>query len=372
MITTPCVICGGRQFAEVCTSSEVAAHLQYLRDFHQRRLDYRAQEEFADRATFTQDYLTNIVACQYCRLVLRTPRPSTGAITAAYQNDHYGPDRLNALFDAQLRLYRAKAQTLQSWLPQERNVRVLEIGSFVGGFIAAGQEHDWEMLGIDPGTEVSAFCREKGLPVFCGTTQDVGVKPQSVDCVTIWNTFDQLPDPRVTITDVSQLLRPGGILVVRVPNGECFRWAVLRLRSLSWPWAGWLRSILAWNNLLAFPYLYGYSVSTLDRLLRGYGFRRVDMHPDTLMPLADHHTKSWAKTEERFLKYLCSLATRMETLRPAEDVHTAPWLDVYYRLVCASETTSLPVMHYSPSTLMPHWQVASLALGQMQCDRHIS
>lgn len=358
LITTPCVICGGQTFTTVCTADEVAAHLQYLRHFHRRRLHSGANEVYADRATFTQDYVTDIVACKYCRLVFRAPRPSSRDITAAYRHDHYGRDRLGALFAAQLRSYRPKARELRAWLPTQRAARVLEIGSFVGGFLAAGQEQGWEMLGIDPGAEVAAFCREKGLPIFCGTTREAPVPPQSADGITIWNTFDQLPDPRATITTICRMLRPGGVLAVRVPNGECFRWAVARLRTVGWPWAGWLRAILAWNNLLAFPYLYGYSLRTLDRLLRGYGFTRIAAEYDTLMPLADHHTKAWAATEERALKRLCGLAARVEKLQPATYVQTVPWLDVYYRLSGPGALIASPLTDPPQSVTVPRWQTA--------------
>src|SRR5258706_15827589 len=104
----------------ICTADEVAAQLQYLRLFHRRRLQpvsnsKQSKEAFADRATFTQDYVTNIVACTYCGLVLRTPHPSAEAITNAYQHDHYGWDRLAALFAAQLHSYRPKARSLGRW-----------------------------------------------------------------------------------------------------------------------------------------------------------------------------------------------------------------------------------------------------------------
>jgi SAM-dependent methyltransferase len=362
LVTTPCVSCGGQTFTTVCTANEVAAHFQYLRHFHRRRLQSGPDEAFADRATFTQDYSTDIVACKYCRLILRTPRPSPQAITAAYQHDHYGHERLTTLFAAQLQFYRAKAQVLRRWLPQDREVRVLEIGSFVGGFLAAGQEQGWQMLGIDPGAEVGAFCREKGLPVFCGTAHELSLPPQSIDGVTIWNTFDQLPDPRVTLVTVCQLLRPGGVLVVRVPNGECFRWAVKQLRTLPWPWAGWLRAMLAWNNLLAFPYLYGYSVHTLDRLLRDYGFMRRATQYDMLMPLADQHTKAWATIEERFLKRVCSLAASIEKLHLSPYAQTIPWLDIYYQRVSASEPLRLSRIETSSSEPTPNWQVARRAI----------
>lgn len=48
---------------------------------------------------------------------------------------------------------------------------------------------------------------------------------------------------------------------------------------------------MAWNNLLAFPYLYGYSVQTLDALLSQFDLKRVFIQPDTLARLADAQTK---------------------------------------------------------------------------------
>jgi SAM-dependent methyltransferase len=352
-----CVICGGRTFTVLCPAREVATQLRYLQHFHRRRLRTASQEAFADRATFTQDYVTDIVACTQCGLVLRTPHPPTHAITAAYQSDHYGDARLATLFAAQLRSYRSKARALQHRLPRNGNARIFEIGSFVGGFLAAGQEYGWEMLGVDPGKEVSAFCREKGLPVFCGTLSELPVTANSIDAVAIWNTFDQLPDPVTTISTVCHILRPGGILVIRVPNGECFRWAVTRVRTLPRPLSRWLQAMLAWNNLLAFPYLYGYSVPTLDRLLRGYGFTRIAAQSDTLMPLADRHTKAWAVMEERLLKYLCVLAARFEQVQPVNPLQVVPWLDVYYQLA-PHETIAESLVDTPQSVTLPQWQSA--------------
>lgn len=343
-VTTSCVVCGGRTFIAICTAKDVAAQLHYLEHFHRRRLCTRSTDEFADRATFTQDYVTNVVACSGCGLVFRTPHPSAQAITAAYQSDHYGQARLAVLFTAQLHSYRRKAQTLQRLLPRNRRASVLEVGSFVGGFLVAGQERGWEMLGVDPGEEVNAFCREKGLPVYCGTLAELPLTAPRVDAVTIWNTFDQLPDPEATLARVRHILQPDGLLVIRIPNGECFRWAVTQLRTLPRPGSHWLLATLAWNNLLAFPYLYGYSVRTLDRLLRGYGFTRVAVQYDTLMLLADRHTKRWATVEERLLKSLCMFAARIEQLRAANPTRIVPWLDIYYQLPLPQETVVQPLV----------------------------
>lgn len=335
LVTVRCAVCGGERHETVCPAPEVRAHLAYLRRFHRRRLcptPAGGRAALADRADFTQDYVTDIVACAACGLVFRNPRPAAPAITRAYADDRYGRPRLEALFGAQLEFYRAKARHLRRRLPAARRVRVVEVGSFVGGFLAAGEEQGWDMLGIDPGAEVHAFCRARGLRVLRGTITDAPLTPESADCVAIWNAFDQLPHPEATLSAARHILRPGGVLVLRVPNGACFRSAMAWARRLPRALAARLYALLAWNNLLAFPYLYGYSTRTLDRLLARHAFGRVWAVPDTLLRLADAQTKRWAAWEERALKSLCRWVARVDAFRPASPLTLAPWFDAYYRL----------------------------------------
>jgi SAM-dependent methyltransferase len=304
--------------------------------FHKRRLfpdrdGHVPQSALTDRVEFTQDYATDIVSCTACGLIFRNPRPTPQAISHTYAQDEYGHDHLAAAFDAQLEPARVKAKSLSPWLLRRREVHIVEVGSFVGSFLSAGQERGWNMLGVDPGHEVTAFCRERGLRVHQGTLADAPLKPQSVDCVAVWNTFDQLPDPHPTLKAAQRVLRPGGLLVLRVPNGACFQWAEVMMRRWPRPLRRWLRAAMAWNNLLAFPYLQGYSLPTLDRLTRRYGMQRVAAYPDTLVRLADAQTKAWAAQEERLVKLICRAVCWMEGRRAGSLMSSAPWLDVYYR-----------------------------------------
>lgn len=337
LVAVRCTVCGSGKQRLICPAHEVRAHLKYLQAFHRRRLrpypDGRpARTALADRAEFTQHEATDIVACRRCGLLFRSPRPSDQAVAQAYARDEYGRERLASLFEAQVELYRTQARRLRDSLGTGPNVRVVEVGSFVGGFLAAGKRYGWTMLGVDPGEEVGAFCRERGLPILTGTMDEAPIEPGSVACVAIWNTFDQLPDPAPTLAAARRALRSGGLVALRVPNGDCFRWSAAWARRLAEPLGGWLRAAMAWNNLLAFPYLYGYTVPTLDWLLGRHGLTRTTAQPDTLPRLADTQTRPWAAWEERALKSLCRLAARVEALRPGSRLPLAPWFDAYYRV----------------------------------------
>ena len=319
-----CVVCGGAARELICSAAAVRAQCEYLCGFHRRRLrPARARRDdnaLADRAEFTQDYVTDIVACRDCGVLLREPRPRASAVLAAYRQDEYGAERLAALFDAQLQTFRAKARQLQRHVKSTRPF-VVEIGSFVGGFLAAAHELGWQAIGLDPGAEVDEFCRAKGLTVHRTVAEKASIEPSSVDCVAIWNTFDQLPDPRPTLTALRRWLRPHGMVVVRVPNGAAFRAAMRLHRAIRSD--ALLLPALAWNNLLGFPYLYGYAAAPLDRLLRDFGFTRRALQPDTLVRLADRDTTVWGVWEERFLKAAWRAAASF-------DGDIAPWFDAYY------------------------------------------
>ncbi|MEO6028526.1 MAG: methyltransferase domain-containing protein, partial [Candidatus Binatia bacterium] len=284
--TEGCTVCGATARSAILSSAAIASQLAWLEDFHLRRLTRAARERRAaleDRANFTQDEPRAIVACRSCRLVFRHPRQSADAVERTYAEDRYGETRLAGLAAAQERAYDGKIAHLRRWLPLRRRPRVVEVGSFVGGFLTAAEAEGWDALGIDPGEEVVAFCRDRALTVERGTLEDAALALASADVVAVWNTFDQIAAPGPTLTAAARVLRPGGVLAVRVPNGRYFADAMLRLESDGALARRTRLLALAWNNLIGFPYLHGYSVGTLDRLVAPYGFERLAAEPDTLL-----------------------------------------------------------------------------------------
>ena len=335
---------------QVCSSSEVENHVRFLQQFHRRRRREAADRDLSDRAEFTQAYITAIVACRDCGLIYRNPRPTVEAITGTYSQDRYGHEHLNSEFTLQRQWATSKVRTLASRLHVRPGMtpRVVEVGSFVGGFLAAGQAQGWNIVGVDPGQEVTEFCRERGLQVLRGTLIEAPIPAHTVDAVTIWNTFDQLPHPDSTLAAARSMLHQQGILVIRVPNGACFHRMMSWQKRLPGPFNGWLSVALAWNNLLGFPYLYGYTVRTLNELLSRYGFAPVAVYPDTLMTLANHESTLWAKWEERAVKWSYRAASHLKALWKESGYHFAPWLDIYYRVTQAIPDTKLTVSRRSP------------------------
>ncbi len=323
-----CVVCGEGDTVLLVGREELRSELDWLHDFHARRLRADVSgEALADRATFTQEQPTDIVRCRGCGLVYRNPRPSARGLARAYRRDHYGQERLEALFASQLASNRRAAARLAAGL--EPGARVLEIGSFVGAFLAAARELGLAASGIDPGREVADFCRRRGLRVFEGTIDEARPEAGSVQAVVIRNTFDQLTDPAAMLAWARSALAPRGVLVLRVPDGAWFAHAMRAIGGRPERGSRVLRAALAWNNHVGFPYLHGYSVETLDVLLGRHGFERIASRGDTLAILADRSTRPWARLEERAVK----LWVRVAGALPGGDRHRLPWLDATYQLL---------------------------------------
>lgn len=334
-VYTPCLLCGATDFVVISDRQDMSAQHRYLERFHRARLSKRWTSEslpssLRDRTSFTHNYETHIVACRMCGLLCRNPHPPAEAVSAAYAHDSYAASHLHAEWQAQLAWARNKVRCVARHVKQRSNPRMIEVGSFVGGFLSAAREYGWDIMGVDPGEVVVHFCRSQGLSVFEGTFEQLSPRPEETDAVLIWNTFDQVPDPRVLLSSIVRALKPEGLLVLRVPHGHCYRTALSIARAH--PWArDAVYTGLIWNNLLTFPYLYGYGLSTLDSLLEEFGLTRKAVYPDTLMQSAIPEMTWFATVEERMVKQLCRTTTALVTWMGDRRLSTAGWLDVYYR-----------------------------------------
>jgi SAM-dependent methyltransferase len=267
-------------------------------------------------------------------LVYRNPVERARELSEIYAGEAPPPDVLRSLHATQLPAVRTQARAVRRLLG--RGGTGLEVGSYVGAFLAAAREEGFQFEGLDINAEVNKFTRAMGFIVHDGelTSFDAG---RTFDIVAIWNTFDQLADPRATVNAAARLLRPGGIFAVRVPNGDFY--AAFRRRFACGGRVERIaaRALLAQNNLLTFPYRYGFTRQALTRLLEGQGFRLRRFRGDVLVPVAGEWTRTWARLEESVIKRLLGAVAHHSGTR------WAPWLDVF-----ATRTDARPA---SPSSL---------------------
>lgn len=326
-----CLACGGPDGRTLLTADEVHAEKRWLERFHALRND-AADDEAKDRASFTQAESRAVVACTACGTVLRVPRPSPDEVEETYAEDEYGREALDELAANQDAFFAAKLDQLAPALAGlRRGARVLEIGSFVGGFLRAAAQRGWRATGIDVGEETSRYARERGGDVLQGDVLELALEP-GYEAVFVWSTFDQLGEPAAVLERVHELLVPGGLLVLRVPNGR-FETACLGLRrgARRTRRLHHLLSAQAYSNFVSFPYLTGYTPESLAGLLQAHRFRCRSVRGDTILRLAGPRTRPFAVREEQRVKRAIERACRVA--ERATGLLFDPWLDVIARSV---------------------------------------
>jgi SAM-dependent methyltransferase len=96
--------------------------------------------------------------------------------------------------------------------------RLLDAGAGRGRFVAAARRSGFDAFGIElssRGTEAAAAI---GAPVQRASIETAEIAASSLDTVSLWHVLEHLIDPATALDRIGSWLRPGGGLLVGVPN----------------------------------------------------------------------------------------------------------------------------------------------------------
>jgi len=111
-------------------------------------------------------------------------------------------------------------------------LRLLDVGCNLGYLVAAARQRGYEASGLDGSPAAVAFGRERlGLNLTCARLETALVEPSSQDIVVLNHVLEHLPDPAGTLIRIREWLRPGGFLLVSLPN---FASPIARLAGIKW------------------------------------------------------------------------------------------------------------------------------------------
>lgn len=218
----------------------------------------RVKDHFLSQETF------DIIECEHCGLLFTAPRPTPDVIGKYYQSENYYSHQENkkGLIP---RLYefvksfniKNKVHMAIDGLPQGR---LLDIGCGVGDFLVHVKEKGWEVLGLEPSEDAKNIA-EKRLSVRPLSPDDSStLTDASFDVITLWHVLEHVDDLKTQTSEIDRILKPGGRLVVALPNLQSFD-----CQYFKECWAAW-----------DVPrHLNHFSSDTLQRMMVSLGFRPV-------------------------------------------------------------------------------------------------
>ncbi len=100
--------------------------------------------------------------------------------------------------------------------------KMLDVGCGSGTFLADARDAGWTMSGIEINPEFPEFCRKVlGIEdVKVGMISDPPFAEAAFDVVTRLDVLEHMYAPVLSVQQCARLLKPGGLLVVKSPNGR--------------------------------------------------------------------------------------------------------------------------------------------------------
>lgn len=179
-----------------------------------------------EKLFLARDFVTGdqfeIRRCGSCGLAITWPPPPPEDMGRYYPATYYGETGekrfVGPVEGLQRALYGSRVRQLEQAIGG-RPGRVLDVGCGRGFLLDAFRRRGWNVEGTEMSAASSAHAREVlGIPVQVGPLEALGIPGESFDAVTIWHVLEHVPTPASLLDEIHRILRPGGVLLVSVPN----------------------------------------------------------------------------------------------------------------------------------------------------------
>jgi SAM-dependent methyltransferase len=99
----------------------------------------------------------------------------------------------------------------------QRNSRLLDVGCGAGSFLSFMKKKGFDVFGVESNAKARDICLKNNIEV---QSTESKLPPASFNIISLWHVLEHLPSPESSLGKYRELLKPGGILVIAVPNFE--------------------------------------------------------------------------------------------------------------------------------------------------------
>lgn len=164
-----------------------------------------------------------IMECASCSSWFTNPRPSANHIGAYYASEDYisHSDAHVSLVDRIYQTVRKRTLVSKGNLitQQTPSGSLLDVGCGTGQFMMHMRGLGYHVFGVEP----DSAARQKATAISQATVYPGidSVPPRTkFDVITLWHVLEHTPNVRLALEQIRTLLRPGGLLIIAIPDRE--------------------------------------------------------------------------------------------------------------------------------------------------------
>jgi len=158
-----------------------------------------------------------------------------------------------------------RGKTIKSLKPSRETDRLLDVGCGKGEMVYCLMNEGYDAVGVEPYFKPEYENEELNRRIISKTIFDAGFEDGRFSLITMWSVMEHIIDPEPLLKEVARLLKPGGRLIISVPNLNTWQHRLLKN---------------CWLGFGPPGHVFVYSETGLARIMEERGFRLVRSVPD--------------------------------------------------------------------------------------------
>ena len=269
-----------------CGGTELTTHLQ-------------VRGELGDDGLIptTKDFgtaLDDIVRCGTCGHMQLVRMPSEAELDEAYavaeSGDYVGEEA------GQRASFATVLEKIERQVPGKG--AILDVGCWVGFLLAEAEDRGWaEVTGVEPSTFASGYARDRlGLDVRTEDLFTADLPLGHYDVIVLADVLEHLTRPNAALDRVAQLLKPGGLLCLAIPDTGSRIAKVLGKR---------------WWSVIP-THVHYFTRASAERMAARHGFRTLEVTTDPKVFTVGYYLDKGSGYLPRVSKALVKVAEKVK------------------------------------------------------------
>ncbi len=177
------------------------------------------KENVLDHSISKESFKLN--QCTDCKFIFTNPQPDSESLWRYYESEDYVSHSKTTKGFINFWYKRVQQFNLQlkykAITPHVPRGTWLDYGAGAGDFVKFARKKEQEIIGLEPSPKARETALSHSVELL--NTSYIGDIPKgTIACITLWHVLEHIPNFTEVLRDLSEVLKPGGVLVLALPN----------------------------------------------------------------------------------------------------------------------------------------------------------